>query len=109
MRSRLLSRLCTLLAVAAISVPTTASVIISVRPLFPADNVWNVAIDTLPVDANSAPYIATIGAPLMNQLLPLSARNMPYFFNARRMTWTLGPKEAISTDAFRRNRWPIGG
>ena len=47
---------------ASISVPTTASVIISVRPLFPADNVWNVAIDTLPIDANSAAYIATIGA-----------------------------------------------
>ena len=29
--------------------------------VFPADNVWNVRVDTLPVDANSAAYIATIG------------------------------------------------
>ncbi|HWZ70041.1 MAG TPA: hypothetical protein VN326_01010 [Casimicrobiaceae bacterium] len=31
-------------------------------PLFPSDNVWNTAIDTLPVDANSSAYVATIGA-----------------------------------------------
>lgn len=30
--------------------------------VFPADNIWNVPIDTLPVDPNSAAYIATIGA-----------------------------------------------
>ena len=30
--------------------------------VFPADNVWNVPVDTLPVDANSAAYVATIGA-----------------------------------------------
>ena len=30
--------------------------------VFPADNIWNVPIDALPVDANSAAYIATIGA-----------------------------------------------
>jgi len=29
--------------------------------VFPADNVWNVAIDALPVDANSSAYVATIG------------------------------------------------
>ncbi len=28
---------------------------------FPADNVWNTPVDTLPVDANSSAYIATIG------------------------------------------------
>ena len=33
-----------------------------VRPMFPKDNVWNVAIDQLPVDANSAAYVTTIGA-----------------------------------------------
>lgn len=27
--------------------------------VFPADNVWNVPVDTLPVDANSAAYVAT--------------------------------------------------
>jgi len=30
--------------------------------LFPADNVWNAPVDTLPVDASSAAYISTIGA-----------------------------------------------
>ncbi len=30
--------------------------------VFPADNVWNTPIDTLPVDANSDAYVATIGA-----------------------------------------------
>lgn len=30
--------------------------------LFPADNIWNTPIDNLPVDANSAAYINTIGA-----------------------------------------------
>jgi hypothetical protein len=30
-------------------------------PMFPADNIWNVPIDTLPVDANSDAYINTIG------------------------------------------------
>ena len=30
-------------------------------PVFPADHVWNVAVDTLPADANSAAYVATIG------------------------------------------------
>ena len=30
--------------------------------VFPADNIWNAPIDDLPVDANSAAYIDTIGA-----------------------------------------------
>ena len=30
--------------------------------IFPADNIWNTPVDTLPVDANSAAYIASIGA-----------------------------------------------
>jgi hypothetical protein len=30
--------------------------------VFPADNVWNAPVDTLPVDANSSAYIAAIGA-----------------------------------------------
>jgi hypothetical protein len=42
--------------------PAAASAILTVRPMFPPDNVWNVAIDTLPVDVNSAAYITTIGA-----------------------------------------------
>ena len=31
-------------------------------PLLPPDNVWNATIDALPVDANSAAYVSTIGA-----------------------------------------------
>ncbi len=31
-------------------------------PVFPANNIWNTPIDQLPVDANSAAYIASIGA-----------------------------------------------
>src|SRR5256885_3301529 len=31
-------------------------------PVFPSTNVWNTAIDTLPVDPNSNAYVATIGA-----------------------------------------------
>jgi hypothetical protein len=49
------------LAIACI-LPAAASTILTVRPMFRADNVWNVAIDTLPVDVNSAAYITTIGA-----------------------------------------------
>jgi hypothetical protein len=30
--------------------------------LFPADNIWNTAVDTLPVDARSDDYVTTIGA-----------------------------------------------
>jgi hypothetical protein len=30
--------------------------------VFPADNIWNTPVDTLPVDPNSAAYIQTIGA-----------------------------------------------
>jgi len=31
-------------------------------PALPADNVWNVPVDALPLDANSAAYMASIGA-----------------------------------------------
>jgi hypothetical protein len=30
-------------------------------PVFPADNVWNAPVDTLPLDANSAAYVKAIG------------------------------------------------
>jgi len=62
MKSRVLFFLFSLLALAAISAPATGSAVLAVPPLFPIDNVWNVAIDALPVDANSAAYIASIGA-----------------------------------------------
>ncbi len=31
-------------------------------PVFPVDNIWNTAVDTMPVDAHSAQYISTIGS-----------------------------------------------
>lgn len=31
-------------------------------PVLPSDSIWNTPVDTLPVDANSASYVATIGA-----------------------------------------------
>src|SRR5450755_2600827 len=46
----------------AIAPPVAASPTLLGCPLFPADNIWNAAIDTLPVDANSNAYVATIGA-----------------------------------------------
>src|SRR6266576_459788 len=49
------------LAIACI-LPAASSTILTVRPMFPGDNVWNVAIDTLPLDVNSEAYITTIGA-----------------------------------------------
>src|SRR5688572_18968231 len=48
-------------------------------------------------------------APLMNQLDPLSARIMPYFFRALRITreWPVNPETLKSL--LRRTRRPIGG
>ena len=41
--------------------------------------------------------------------LPLSARIMPYFFSAVRITWFAGENPEMSKLAFSRNRMPIGG
>ena len=48
----------------ALAIVTTANAQpqISGCEVFPANNVWNTPIDKLPVDANSAQYVATIGA-----------------------------------------------
>ena len=46
----------------AFSKPQVAPPTIAGCPLQPADNIWNVPIDTLPPDANSAAYINTIGS-----------------------------------------------
>lgn len=43
------------------SKPQTAPPVIAGCPLQPADNIWNVPVDTLPVDANSDAYVNTIG------------------------------------------------
>jgi hypothetical protein len=41
---------------------TTAPPQVAGCTVFPADNIWNARVDTLPLDANSATYVATIGA-----------------------------------------------
>src|SRR5512147_2591202 len=45
----------------AFSKPQAAPPTIAGCPVQPADNVWNVPVDNLPLDANSAAYINTIG------------------------------------------------
>src|SRR5260370_1062368 len=47
----------TLAVVAQATPPTIGSC-----PVLPADNIWNTPIDQLPLDANSATYVATIGS-----------------------------------------------
>jgi hypothetical protein len=42
--------------------PTAQSPVLEGCPVFPIDNVWNVPVDTLPVDARSSAYVASIGA-----------------------------------------------
>ncbi|MEM7029636.1 MAG: hypothetical protein AAF629_08725 [Chloroflexota bacterium] len=42
--------------------PQTTPPTISGCDVFPADNIWNTPIDTLPVDSNSDTYVNTIGA-----------------------------------------------
>ncbi len=48
-------------AAAARSTGEMSTAAISGCPMFPADNVWNTPIDTLPVDSHSADYIDSIG------------------------------------------------
>ena len=45
-----------------LAVRSSSSPIVAGCGVFPADNIWNTPVDTLPVDANSAAYVATIGA-----------------------------------------------
>ena len=45
-----------------------ASPTIGACPVFPPDNIWNTRVDSLPVDASSAQYVASIGAE--NKLKP---------------------------------------
>ncbi len=49
------------LGVSICAAEAVASAILLVRPRFPADNVWNVRVDTLPADVNSNAYVTTIG------------------------------------------------
>ena len=46
----------------AVSATERAQPQISTCEVFPANNIWNTPVDTLPVDTNSAQYVATIGA-----------------------------------------------
>jgi hypothetical protein len=62
MKSVALLRLLVVSALTVTSGAAWASAILQVPPLFPANNIWNRAIDTLPVDARSDAYVATIGA-----------------------------------------------
>lgn len=50
-----------LLAPAVLSKPQAAPPTIAGCPLQPADNIWNVPVDNLPLDENSAAYVDTIG------------------------------------------------
>src|ERR1700719_3375139 len=49
------------------------------------------------------------GVPLIKIPLPLSARIIPYFFSAVRITWSSAGKPEISKLALRRSRVPMGG
>lgn len=53
---------CLLFNLPAASQPTAAPPTIGGCTILPADNIWNTPVDTLPLDPNSARYIASIGA-----------------------------------------------
>ena len=61
-RLAIVTGLALLLAPIALSKPQAAPPTIAGCPLQPADNVWNVPVDNLPLDANSAAYVNTIGS-----------------------------------------------
>src|SRR5882724_6159131 len=52
----------TVLVVAIAALSQAAPPTIGSCPVLPADNIWNTPIDQLPVDANSATYVAMIGS-----------------------------------------------
>ena len=60
--ARLCGPLCTIALALAASGAAATPPTLAGCPMFPADQIWNVAVDTLPVDANSGAYVATIGA-----------------------------------------------
>jgi len=55
-------RACATLALAGSSLAASAAPVIAGCPVFPADNVWNTPVDTLPAHASSSAWISTIGA-----------------------------------------------
>ncbi len=42
--------------------PAWSQPVVDGCPVFPADNIWNVPVDALPLDANSSVYVNSIGA-----------------------------------------------
>ena len=42
--------------------PAWAQPVVDGCPVFPADNIWNVPVDTLPLDPKSSAYVSSIGA-----------------------------------------------
>jgi len=55
----------------------------------------------------SSSFQRVSGAPWKKKLLPLSARIIPYFFIAVRMTWLAAEKPEMLTLALRRTRMPM--
>ena len=47
---------------AVVAAPASAQQMIGGCPVLPADNIWNTPVNTLPVLANSATMVNTIGA-----------------------------------------------
>ena len=60
--SAIVARLTIAVLATALAGPGLAAPMIAGCPSFPADNIWNARIDTLPVDANSDAYVASVGA-----------------------------------------------
>jgi hypothetical protein len=51
-----------LLAAVLVSAPAWAQPVVDGCPVLPANDIWNVPVDTLPLDAKSASYVTSIGA-----------------------------------------------
>lgn len=64
---------------------------------------------TFPRLCRSSSFQRVSGAPEMYHDDPLSARIIPYFFSARRITWFAAENPEISKLAFSLIRIPIGG
>jgi len=59
---RSLLRSVTFIALSILAAAAHAGPSIGGCPIFPANNIWNVPVNTMPVHANSATFVATIGA-----------------------------------------------
>ena len=70
--------------------------------ILPADNIWNTPVDTMPVSANSATYITTIGpaapfADLWKLTIAQSAPVLPYLLMVLMLIFR--PKGLLGTRA----------